>query len=89
MLKRRWHSLLQNIEDYDALKSKFISSINIVGANINYIAAEIKDFNSEFDYVIMDEAAKATPAETLVPINMAHNLILVGDQTTSPTCNCN
>ncbi|WP_421020035.1 AAA domain-containing protein, partial [Klebsiella pneumoniae] len=72
LLKRRWHSLLSNIEDYDALKSKFISSINIVGATSNHIAAgKYKDFNFEFDYVIMDEAAKATPAETLVPINMA------------------
>lgn len=85
LLKRRWHSLLSNIEDYDALKSKFISSINIVGATSNHIAAgKYKDFNFEFDYVIMDEAAKATPAETLVPINMAHNLVLVGDHKQLP-----
>lgn len=85
LLKRRWHALLSNIEDYDALKSKFISSINIVGATSNHIAAgKYKNFHFEFDYVIMDEAAKATPAETLVPINMAHNLVLVGDHKQLP-----
>jgi len=84
-LKRKWNSILSNIENYDALKSKYISSINIVGATSNHIAAgKYKDFNFEFDYVIMDEAAKATPAETLVPINMAHNLILVGDHEQLP-----
>lgn len=84
-LKKRWTSILSNIENHDALKSKFISSINIVGATANHIAAgKYRDFSFEFDYVIMDEAAKATPAETLVPINMAHNLILVGDHEQLP-----
>jgi superfamily I DNA and/or RNA helicase len=85
ILKRRWLSILSNIENKDELKSKFISSINLVGATANHIAANMyRDFNFEFDYVIMDEAAKATPAETLVPINMAHNLILVGDHEQLP-----
>lgn len=84
-LKKRWTSILSNIENKDELKSKFISSINIVGATANHIAAGMyRDFKFEFDYVIMDEAAKATPAETLVPINMAHNLILVGDHEQLP-----
>lgn len=85
LLKRKWISILSNIENKDELKSKFISSISIVGATANHIAAGMyRDFKFEFDYVIMDEAAKATPAETLVPINMAHNLILVGDHQQLP-----
>lgn len=85
LLKRKWISILSNIENKDELKSKYISSINIVGATANHIAAGMyKDFKFEFDYVIMDEAAKATPAETLVPINMAHNLVLVGDHEQLP-----
>lgn len=85
LLKRKWLSILSNIENKDELKSKYISSINIVGATANHIAAGMyKDFKFEFDYVIMDEAAKATPAETLVPVNMAHNLILVGDHEQLP-----
>lgn len=85
LLKRKWISILSNIENKDELKSKYISSINIVGATANHIAAGMyRDFKFEFDYVIMDEAAKATPAETLVPINMAHNLILVGDHQQLP-----
>jgi superfamily I DNA and/or RNA helicase len=85
LLKRKWISILSNIEDKDELKSKYISSINIIGATANHIAAGMyRDFKFEFDYVIMDEAAKATPAETLVPINMAHNLILVGDHEQLP-----
>lgn len=83
--KKKWNSILSNIEQEDQLKSKFISSINIVGATANHIAAGLyKELKFEFDYVIMDEAAKATPAETLVPINMAHNLILVGDHKQLP-----
>lgn len=84
-LHRKWKSILSNIENHDALKAKFIAGINVVGATANHIAAgKYRDFNFEFDYVIMDEAAKATPAETLVPINMGHNLILVGDHLQLP-----
>jgi superfamily I DNA and/or RNA helicase len=84
-LKKKWNAILSNIETEDELKSKFVSSINLVGATSNHIAASLyRDFKFEFDYVIMDEAAKATPAETLVPINMAHNLVLVGDHKQLP-----
>lgn len=84
-LHGKWKSILSNIENRDALKSRFISNINIVGATANHIAAGLyRDFNFEFDYVIMDEAAKATPSETLVPVNMAQQVILVGDHLQLP-----
>src|SRR5690606_4847618 len=48
LLKRKWSSILSNIEEYDALKSKFVSSINIVGATANHIAAaKYRDFSFE------------------------------------------
>lgn len=85
LLHGKWKSILSNIENRDALKSRFITNINIVGATANHIAAGMyKDFNFEFDYVIMDEAAKATPSETLVPVNMAHQVIMVGDHLQLP-----
>lgn len=85
LLHGKWKSILSNIENRDALKSKFITNINIVGATANHIAAGMyRDFNFEFDYVIMDEAAKATPSETLVPVNMAQQVIMVGDHLQLP-----
>ena len=38
----------------------------------------------EFDYVIIDEAAKATTPELLVSIIKAKKIILVGDQNQLP-----
>lgn len=85
LLHSKWKSILSNIENRDALKSRFITNINIVGATANHIAAGMyRDFNFEFDYVIMDEAAKATPSETLVPVNMAQQVIMVGDHLQLP-----
>lgn len=85
LLHGKWKSILSNIENRDALKSRFITNINIVGATANHIAAGMyRDFNFEFDYVIMDEAAKATPSETLVPVNMAQQVIMVGDHLQLP-----
>ena len=38
----------------------------------------------EFDYVIVDEAAKATFPELAVSLNKAHKIILVGDHQQLP-----
>ena len=58
---------------------------NVIGATCIHIASsKYSKVNFRFDYVIMDESSKATPAETLVPINMGKNIILIGDHKQLP-----
>ena len=62
------------------LNQKLVDSIRVFGATTNHIASKkYEKYNFEFDYVIMDESGKATPAEALIPIVLAEKLILVGD----------
>lgn len=75
-----WLRLLNNLNEKSDLVSKMVDSVNVIGATSNHIAASAYGkFEFDFDYVIMDEAAKATPAESLVPISMGKNIVLVGD----------
>lgn len=59
--------------------------VNIIGATCIHIASgAYSKINFRFDYVIMDESSKASPPETLVPINMGQNIILIGDHRQLP-----
>lgn len=78
-------SLLNNGSAEIDLGAAYAMSMNVFGATCIHIAsAKYSKFNLKFDYVIMDEASKASPAETLVPINMARNIILIGDHKQLP-----
>ena len=78
-------SLLNNGSAEIDLSSAYAMSMNVFGATCIHIAsAKYSKFDLKFDYVIMDEASKASPAETLVPINMARNIILIGDHKQLP-----
>ncbi|MFL0108154.1 AAA domain-containing protein [Tenacibaculum maritimum] len=78
-------SLLNNGSTEVDLSSAYAMSMNVFGATCIHIAsAKYSKFDLKFDYVVMDEASKASPAETLVPINMARNIILVGDHKQLP-----
>ena len=62
------------------MNQKLIDSIRVIGATTNHIASKkYAKYNFEFDYVIMDESGKATTAESLIPLVLANNAILVGD----------
>ncbi len=62
-----------------------LKTINIIGATCIHIASsKYSRINFRFDYVIMDESSKASPAETLVPINYGQNIILIGDHKQLP-----
>lgn len=75
-----WVTVLSSLNTKSKLHQKLIDSIRVIGATTNHIASKkyIK-YGFEFDYVIMDESGKATPAEALIPIVMAKKLVLVGD----------
>ena len=78
-------SLLNNGSTEIDLSSAYAMSMNVFGATCIHIAsAKYSKFDLKFDYVIMDEASKASPSETLVPINMARNIILIGDHNQLP-----
>lgn len=67
------------------LRTAFVKSVNVIGATCIHIASGLYNtINFRFDYVIMDESSKASPAESLVPINMGQNIILIGDHKQLP-----
>lgn len=69
----------QNSLDYQMIRSAVV----IAGTCVGFLSNEvIKDMS--FDYVIIDEAAKATTPELLVSIIKANKIILVGDQNQLP-----
>ena len=69
----------QNSLDYQMIRSAIV----IAGTCIGFLSNEIiRDMS--FDYVIIDEAAKATTPELLVSIIKARKIILVGDQNQLP-----
>ncbi|MEN9440112.1 MAG: hypothetical protein RLZ33_188 [Bacteroidota bacterium] len=83
--KDRKKSMLNNgSSEIDFLTAMMLQT-NIMGATCIHIASsKYSKVNFRFDYVIMDESSKASPAETLVPINMGQNIILIGDHKQLP-----
>lgn len=89
--KSKWNRITQIQEDWlrrlvdqNSLDYQMIrSAVVIAGTCIGFLSNEvIKDMS--FDYVIIDEAAKATTPELLVSIIKAKKIILVGDQNQLP-----
>lgn len=99
-LQKEWFAFLSNAETDEGekkksmlndgsieidLKTAFVKSVNVIGATCIHIASgQYNKINFKFDYVIMDESSKASPAETLVPINMGQNIVLIGDHKQLP-----
>ena len=78
-------SMLNDGSNEIDLRTAFVKSVNVIGATCIHIASsQYSKINFRFDYVIMDESSKASPAENLVPINMGQNIILIGDHKQLP-----
>ncbi|WP_298418071.1 AAA domain-containing protein [uncultured Kordia sp.] len=78
-------SVLNNGSTTIDLGTAYAMSMNVFGATCIHIASsKYRKINLKFDYVIMDEASKASPGETLVPISMGRNIILIGDHKQLP-----
>lgn len=83
--KDRKKSMLNNGSGEINFLTSMMLQTNIMGATCIHIASsKYSKVNFRFDYVIMDESSKASPAETLVPINMGQNIILIGDHKQLP-----
>jgi superfamily I DNA and/or RNA helicase len=78
-------SMLRNGHQEVDFLTAMLQDISIVGATCMHIASgQYNKVNFDFDYVIMDESSKASPPETLVPINMGRNIVLIGDHKQLP-----
>lgn len=87
----------QEIKDYwcKHLKRKqidlvpiFFEDVNVIGATCLGVANLFKSLKTEdnitFDWVIIDESGRSTPAETFVPMSRGKKIILVGDHKQLP-----
>lgn len=83
-IKKIQQDWIDRIVEKECLDYQLIRSATVIaGTCIGFLANSfIKDM--EFDYVIIDEAAKATTPELLVSIIKAKKIILVGDQNQLP-----
>lgn len=83
--KDRKKSMLNNGSTEIDFLTAMMREVSIIGATCIHIASSnYSNINFRFDYVIMDESSKASPPETLVPINMGQNIILIGDHKQLP-----
>ena len=82
---KRKKSMLNNGSQKIDFLTAMLMQTNVVGATCIHIASSrYSKVNFRFDYVIMDESSKATPAESLVPISMGQNIIMIGDDKQLP-----
>ncbi|MGD1806455.1 AAA domain-containing protein [Dapis sp. BLCC M126] len=78
-LNKEWNEKLQRKQQ--DLMFVFLDEINVVGATCLGVA-RFKDRN--FDWVIIDEAARSTAPESFVPMSKGKKIILVGDHQQLP-----
>lgn len=80
-IQREWTDQLKRCDEVELYIIK--STVIIAGTCTGFLSNKIiRDV--EFDYVIVDEAAKATFPELAVSLNKAHKIILVGDHQQLP-----
>lgn len=76
-----WESRFGRVTDFEAA---LISASQVVAGTCVGVAAIRSLIDIEFDLCIVDEASKATPTETLVPLSRARRWIFVGDSKQLP-----
>lgn len=81
LIRKEW---LKRVENVDELGEACVKEATVVAATCLGIASNQNVHNLEFDYVIIDEAGRATPPETLVPAVRGKKIIMVGDQKQLP-----
>lgn len=74
----------KRVEQGEGLLQESLVDATIVGATCLGIAGLGDKIDLQFDWVIIDEAGKATPTEILVPICLGKKIIMVGDHKQLP-----
>ncbi|MEX0058113.1 AAA domain-containing protein [Clostridium butyricum] len=72
------------VKSGNELFQESIADVSIVGATCLGITNLSSKIELAFDWVIVDEAGRATPPEILVPIGMGKKIVLVGDHKQLP-----
>lgn len=75
-----WQKRLNNLDEFEDIYFKVCS---IVSGTCVGIAGK-RNLPERFDWVIVDEAGRATPTEILIPLVRANRTILVGDHKQLP-----
>lgn len=74
----------QRVKAGNDLYQECLMDVSVVGATCLGITNLSSKSDLRFDWVIIDEAGKATPPEILVPIGLGKKIILVGDHKQLP-----
>ena len=88
----KWKSGLLKLDKIEKglFSKRYTSSFNVVGATCSLTGSDFGflnkyDFSKNgFDYVIFDEASKATPPELLIPLLSGKSIIVIGDHKQLP-----
>jgi serine/threonine-protein kinase len=80
-LTREWHRRLGKLDEFDEI---FANKTSIIAATCLGIASRNVINDIEFDWVIVDEAARANALELLVPLVKGKKIVLVGDHRQLP-----
>ena len=72
-----------NVENLIKAYSKINAATCQQSAN-PHLSASMGGFDEEYDYVIVDEAARSNPLDLLIPMSMGKKIILVGDHKQLP-----
>lgn len=80
-LTREWNRRLGKLDEFDEI---FANNTSIIAATCLGIASRNVINDMDFDWVIVDEAARANALELLVPLVRGEKIILVGDHRQLP-----
>lgn len=80
-LTREWHRRLGKLDEFDEI---FANKASVIAATCLGIASRSALNDIDFDWVIVDEAARANALELLVPLVRGKKIILVGDHQQLP-----
>lgn len=81
LLTREWHRRLGKLDEFDEI---FANKTSIIAATCLGIASRNVINDIDFDWVIVDEAARANALELLVPLVRGKKIVLVGDHRQLP-----
>lgn len=81
-LHKRWKNVI--LQGDDELKTLLFKKIRVIFGTLVGISSWQDFRNIEFDYIIVDEAGRATLPELMIPLRRAKRFILVGDHKQLP-----
>jgi predicted DNA helicase len=80
-ITKEWHRRLNSLDEFDEI---FAQNASVVASTCTGIASRHVLNDMAFDWVIIDEAARATAPELLLPMIRGKKIILVGDHQQLP-----